>query len=167
MDNKLLLIIGFALFLGLGALTVTRIVSNRGLITIKKHEGFSATIYNDVSGIPHIGYGHKIRPGETFHEPMSQEKAEQLLRQDLSAAEKCVRENVRVHLTDNQFDSLVSFVYNIGCNAFKRSTLLKKLSEGDYESAANEFPRWIFAGGKQIQGLANRRNEERAQFLSA
>jgi lysozyme len=72
---------------------------------------------------------------------------------------------VHVPLTQNQFDALVSFVFNLGVGNFRTSTLLKKLNAGDNDGAAQEFGRWIHAGGKALPGLVRRREAERALFL--
>jgi len=81
-------------------------------------------------------------------------------------AEDAVNRLVKVELTQNQFDMLVSFVFNVGEGQFKRSTLLRLLNQGDYEGAANELPKWKFDNGKMIQGLLNRRLEEQKIFLA-
>lgn len=72
---------------------------------------------------------------------------------------------VKVKLTQNQFDALVSFVYNVGVGAFRTSTLLRKLNNGDYVGAAAEFKRWKFGGGKELPGLVRRRKAEEQLFL--
>ena len=69
-------------------------------------------------------------------------------------------------VTQNQFDALVSFTYNLGAGNLRSSTLLKKLNAGDYAGAADEFPKWNKAGGKELAGLTRRRNAERDLFLS-
>jgi lysozyme len=69
-------------------------------------------------------------------------------------------------LTQNQFDALVSFSFNVGVHAFSKSTLLKKLNREDYKGAKREFRRWVYAGGRRLQGLVNRRNQEAQLFLS-
>ena len=71
---------------------------------------------------------------------------------------------VKVPLTQNQFDALVCFAYNVGIQALRGSTLLKKLNGGDYAGAANEFGRWNRAGGRVLSGLISRRAAERACF---
>lgn len=131
---------------------------------IKTAEGLRLTAYLDTGGVWTIGYGHTgvdVREGLTI--PLSE--AERLLTRDLRVAEKHVNEAVKVKLTQNQFDALVSFVYNVGGGAFRSSTLLKLLNAGDYEGAANQFPRWNKDNGKVVAGLTNRRHEERVLFL--
>lgn len=131
---------------------------------IKTAEGLRLTAYLDGGGVWTIGYGHTgadVRGGLTI--PLSE--AERLLTRDLRVAEGHVNDAVKVKLTQNQFDALVSFVYNVGGGAFRSSTLLKLLNAGDYEGAANQLPRWNKDNGKVVKGLTNRRHEERELFL--
>lgn len=132
---------------------------------VRDHEGLKLTAYLDGGGVWTIGYGHTgsdVREGLTI--PLSE--AERLLTRDLKVAEGYINEAVQVKLTQNQFDALVSFVYNVGGGAFKTSTMLKMLNAGDYEGAAKQFPRWNKDNGKVVQGLINRRQKEQALFLS-
>ena len=131
---------------------------------IKTAEGLRLTAYKDGGGVWTIGYGHTgsdVREGLTI--PLSE--AERLLTRDLRVAEGHVNDAVKVKLTQNQFDALVSFVYNVGGGAFRSSTFLKLLNAGDYEGAANQLPRWNKDNGKVVNGLTNRRHEERELFL--
>ncbi|EYS91996.1 hypothetical protein X471_00277 [Bartonella bacilliformis str. Heidi Mejia] len=91
---------------------------------------------------------------------ITESEAEIILRQDLKQFEKTVEQAVIISLSDEQFAALVSFCYNIGIEAFCNSTLLKKLNKGDYEAVSSELQKWIRAGGKRLQGLANRRAAE-------
>lgn len=138
-------------------------VSNNGLDLIKQFEGFSATPYKDVVGKSTIGYGHLIKKGEAFTR-VSIEQATELLKEDCAIAETCVNTNVKTNLNQNQFDALVSFVYNLGCGAFKASTLLKDLNRGEFEKASNEFHKWNHAGGRVVRGLSIRRKKEELLF---
>jgi len=97
---------------------------------------------------------------------ISDKECDAILAQDLHAVEKHVKDPVKVHLSQNQFDALVSLVFNIGGGAFKGSTLLKKLNAGDYAGAADQFLVWNRAGGKVLKGLTTRRESERKQFLT-
>jgi len=136
---------------------------------IKRFEGFSDTPYKDVAGIPTIGWGHKILPGESFTRITTTE-AEQLLVKDTATATHAVNSSVVVPLSASQRDALISLAYNIGAGNFKNSTLLRKLNTGDYAGAAAEFDRWkyITVGGKKVvsNGLVARRNEEKRLFLA-
>ena len=83
------------------------------------------------------------------------------MQRDLVQYEDAVKRAVRVPVNENQFAALVSFTYNIGAGSLSRSTLLRKLNDGDYAGAADEFPRWNKAGGRVLNGLVRRRAAER------
>jgi len=140
--------------------------SQKGIEFIKSHEGFIPQIYRDAYGYKTIGYGHLLKEGEEelFRNGITREKGEELLKEDLKIAEKAVNLWVNVPLNQNQFDALVSFVFNVGQGNFRKSALLKKLNEGDYEGASNEFLKWI--GKPPLKGLIRRRSEERKLFLT-
>lgn len=138
-------------------------ISQAGLDSIKKHEGLRLRAYRDAVGIWTIGYGHtgpEVQPGMEITEG----EAESILREDVMQAEACIEEHVTVDLTQGQFDALCSFIFNLGCGAFERSTLLRLLNEGDYSGAAQQFGRWVNAGGKPLPGLVKRRGDELAMF---
>lgn len=141
-------------------------ISERGLDLIKGFEGFRAITYEDVCHLPTIGYGHRLRAGETFT-TLDEATASQLLRQDCRHAEAAISQCVNVPLNQNQYDALVSFTYNVGGGTLLKSTLLKKLNQGDYAGAAQEFLRFNHAGSVVVDGLTRRRTAERALFLSA
>lgn len=138
-------------------------INQRGIDLIKQFEGFSAAPYVCPGGKLTIGYGHTATVTEQTP-AISEQQAEYLLLSDVSAAENAVLQMVDVPMNDNQFSALVSFVFNIGASAFARSTLLKKLNESDYESAAGQFERWAYAKGKKLEGLVRRRAAERELF---
>ena len=140
-------------------------VTNMALSLIKKLEGFRATPYKDTGGRLTIGYGHLIKPGESFSS-ISEAEAEDLLRADTAMASNAVNSLVSVDLSENQITALTSFVYNIGTGAFQKSTMLRKLNAGDISGAASEFDRWVMVNGVYSQGLANRRSQEKSLFLS-
>ena len=139
-------------------------ISTRGLELIKKFEGFRATPYICPGGKLSIGYGNTIKEGE--YTKISKEQAESLLRSTVSSFEKAIKKAVKVPLTQNQYDSLVSLAYNIGSGAFSKSTLVNILNTGDYRGAANEFNSWVKSNGKILSGLQRRREEEKSLFLS-
>jgi len=147
-----------------------KFTSNRGKQLIKNKEGLRLSVYLDPAGLPTIGYGHLILPDETFTDDITIEEAETLLKFDLIGAERCITNTVTETLNQNQFDALVSFVFNIGCDNFETSTLLKKLNSGDVQGASNELERWKFItvdGEKVISnGLISRRAEEKNLFLA-
>jgi len=132
---------------------------------IKRTESLSLTPYQDEGGTWHAGYGHKLN-GKPDFARISRSQAEQWLQQDMQAAALSVDNLVDVELTPNQRAALISFVYNLGGNAFKNSTLLKKLNNGDFSGAAGEFSRWIYVDGNRSRGLMTRREAEKRVFLS-
>lgn len=143
-----------------------RKINAAGLELIKSFEGFRATSYTCPGGKPTIGRGHAIQPGESFAEPISQMQGLSILARDLTRAEAAVERLVTVPLSDNQFAALVSFTFNLGQGNLERSTLLKKLNAGDQAGAADEFGRWVKAGGQVLEGLVRRRAAERDLFLT-
>jgi RHS repeat-associated protein len=144
----------------------TLTISDEGLALIAELEGFRGGIYMDQAGIPTIGFGHKLLPGEErkYANGITREQALELLRADVGRAAASIRRNVGVQLEQAEFDSLVSFVYNVGTGAFAESTLLKKLNTGDKISVPAEMARWnkITVGGQKVEsdGLSNRRWRE-------
>ncbi|ARA93071.1 MAG: lysozyme [Bacteroidetes bacterium] len=146
-------------------------VNEAGLDLIKQAEAFRPTWYLCPARVWTIGYGttEDSMPGVNRRQmpgPISRPQAESLLMRALVAYyEPAVETRVHVPLTRNQFSALVSFVYNVGAQKFASSTLLRKLNEGDYDGAAAEFDRWVFAGGERLRGLVTRRQAERALFL--
>lgn len=87
-------------------------------------------------------------------------------RSDLATAENAVNTKVTYDIAQHQFDALVSFTFNVGTSNFGSSTLLKKLNAGDVSVAADQFDVWIYAGGKVLNGLVNRRAAEKELFLN-
>lgn len=139
-------------------------LTSKAVDLIKTFEGFASTAYYDAAGKLTIGYGHLIKAGEDFNF-IDKAQAEKLLINDMAVAENAVNSYAKVPISANQKDALVSFVFNLGSGNFANSTLLKKLNAGDYAGAANEFDRWVYAGGKVIPGLVERRAKEKALFL--
>ncbi|CAJ0916233.1 9141_t:CDS:2 [Entrophospora sp. SA101] len=122
--------------------------------------------YNDPVGIKTIGYGHAchVNNVDDIKPPITIAQGEALLRKDLVTFEKGISSLTNVSLTSNQFSALVSFAFNLGCNTYKKSTLRKKINEGDIEGASLEFGKYIYGGGKILPGLVRRREAERALF---
>lgn len=136
---------------------------------LKDVEGLRLSSYKCPGGVLTIGYGHTgqdVRNGLTI----TPERAIELLKKDVDIAYRGVAEAIESEffreLTKNQICALVSFVFNVGVYAFKKSTMLRKINNGDYAGAANEFERWKFVeGGIESQGLINRRKKEKELFL--
>ena len=142
--------------------------SKNGLDLTESFEGLSLVSYPDpaTGGEPWtIGYGHTgpdVHPGLTI----TQEQAEELLMQDVKKAAAAVNAKVTGDITQEEFDALVDFVFNVGAGNFAASTLLKKVNAGDIHGAAAEFEKWDMAGGKHMAGLLRRRHAEAEEFLS-
>lgn len=136
---------------------------------IKTFEGCKLEAYQDIAGIWTIGYGwtgpvdgRKIVSGLVI----SQQKADQLLYDIVKKYEFAIDNAITFALKQNQFDALISFVYNIGQGAFNTSTLRNKLNQGKIAAAADELLKWTKVNGTSCAGLVRRRNAERALFLS-
>ena len=135
-------------------------LSENGAKVLIMREGLRLKAYQDIKGIWTIGVGH-TGPEVVKGLVIGELHAYDLFRLDVAWAEKCVNDNVHAPLTQNQFDALVSFVFNVGQGAFKRSTMIKKLNLLDYEGATQEFNKWVIP----IQ-ITSRRMSEKAQFAS-
>ena len=137
-------------------------ISDRGLELIKEFEGCKLVAYLDSVNVPTIGYGHTkdVRIGDRC----TKEQADEWLREDVQDAEACVNREVTAAINQNEFDALCSFVFNLGCGNFRKSTLLRKLNDSDYDGASLEFSRWNMAGGLELAGLTRRRAAEEALF---
>ena len=148
-------------------------MSEKGKKLLAQWEGTILHVYNDAVGLPTIGVGHlltrdELTSGKIYIEGqlvkyangLTQQQALDLLGQDLDKFEKVVDESVTVDLKQNQFDALVSFAFNVGAGAFKGSSLLKVLNQGQYAEVPDQLQRWAYAGGRLVQGLATRRENE-------
>ena len=153
-------------------------ISSAGVAMIKRFEGFRGKLYNDPVGHCSVGYGELVHKGncngdaseQSYRTGISEENAAQLLVNRLHAFEGLINDSVTVELNQNQFDSLVSFSYNVGSGNFKQSTLLRLLNGGNYGSVSTELKKWT-KGRKDGQlvdlpGLVTRRNEEAALFAA-
>lgn len=146
---------------------MTKTTSNVGISLISSFEDTKLKAYDDGVGVWTIGTGTviyqngvKVKKGDVC----TVEQAKTYFTHDLKQFEKTVNDSVKVDLTQNQFDALVSLTYNIGSAAFKNSTLLKKLNAKDHVGAADQFLVWNRGGGKVLNGLVRRREAERALF---
>lgn len=146
-------------------------ISQKGLDLIKKFEGFSAKPYLCPAGVPTIGYGATYYTNGTKvtmnDEPISEEWAEQLLSNMVRTYEKGVNSLVVPHISQNKFDALVSFAYNVGITNFRKSNLLRLLNKNpDNPLLTNEFMKWVRGGGKVINGLVKRRQIESQLYFT-
>lgn len=143
-----------------------RHITEDGLRLIRRFEGFSALPYVCPGGYLTVGYGHVVKNPDAFRQPIDEDEAAQILAIDIQAAEKAVLRLITVPLRDGQFDALVSFTFNLGAGALQRSTLRRKVNQEEHDDAAAEFLKWVWAGGKKLKGLINRRSAEALFYLS-
>jgi lysozyme len=141
------------------------ILSEEGIKHLKKVEGFRNNPYLDSADVATIGYGFTYYPCggrvKMTDKAITLKEAEAILKQLVESYEEYVDKVVTCDLTQNQFDALVSFCYNVGKKAFKDSTLLKKVNKDPNDpTISDEFKRWKYAGGKVVKGLIKRRNME-------
>ena len=140
---------------------------DRGIQLICQFEGLRLERYRDAVGLWTIGYGHLILKEEMEKLiKITTGEAKNILRKDLKRTETGVKKLLTLSVTQNQFDALVSFAFNLGLGNLKKSTLLKKVNAGDKEAAALQFKCWNKAGGRVLAGLTRRRDAEMRLFLS-
>ena len=133
--------------------------SEAGIKFIKANEGFAAKVYND-NGHRAIGYGHDLQPGESFLQ-ISQDQADQLLRQDLASRyEPSVNALVPADCTQNQFDALADFAYNLGVAS------LRMMVGHGWDQVPEQMLRWDHVNGVENAGLKARRQAEAEMFNS-
>jgi len=149
-------------------------LSQNGLELLKDLEGIEYEPYRDSAGLLTVGCGHlltrdELSSGKIQCEdqiirwkdgPLTDDEINSLLQEDVGWAEAAVDRAIQVGLTQNQFDSLVLFCFNIGANAFRESTLCKLLNEGNYTAVPDQMMRWCYAGGRVVRGLQTRRARE-------
>lgn len=151
--------------------SVGQSLSDTGARFIAGFEGFRARLYDDAAGHATIGYGHLVHHGPCngsepaeFRRGISRERALELLHADAERAVEAVRRGVKVPLSQEQFDALVSFVFNVGGGGFARSTLLRELNARNYDAVVPQLARWVKAGGQTLAGLVRRRAAEGRLF---
>jgi len=144
-------------------------ISEKGYALIRDMEGFRGEAYLDTGGVWTIGFGtikypdgSRVRKGDVC----TRGQAEVWLKNDSAWVDACLDKHVKVAVSQNHFDALASFVYNIGESAFIKSTMLTLINNSNFSSAASQFDRWIYDNGKEIKGLVNRRAKEKTLFLS-
>lgn len=159
------------LYIGLSVLLLLLIGKKVSAINlIKKFEGLKLISYPDSGNIWTIGYGstknkdtgQAIKPGDKI----TLETAERWLKMDVIEREKKIKELIKVPISNNALNAITSLAYNIGTSAFANSTLLRLLNQGaDKNLVADQFLRWNKVNGKVVDGLTNRRKQERELFL--
>ena len=139
-------------------------IGNKGLEMIKHFEGLELNAYQCAAGVWTIGYGHTkgVQKGMVI----SEDTANEMLVEELKEYENYITTLVTVELNQNQFDPMVSWVYNLGSSNPQASTLLKVLNAGDYEGVPAQIMRWNKAGGKVLEGLTRRRQAEADLFAN-
>lgn len=138
--------------------------SENGKNLIRNFEGLRLNAYKCPSGRLTIGYGHTAHVNE--NDKISQEKAEELLKNDIEICEKALSKYCKVILTQNQYDACIDFIFNLGVGNFAKSTLLKLLNNKKFNEAANQFERWVFdINMRPLEGLKRRRKAEKELFL--
>ena len=137
-------------------------ISEEGISLIKNYEGCRLEAYQDSVGIWTIGYG--VIKGVKEGDKINQEEADHLLQEELPEYEGYINDMIKVPLEQCQFDALVCWVYNLGPNNLRDSTLLRILNEGDYNGVPEQIKRWNKAGGTVLAGLVKRRAAESDLF---
>ena len=131
-----------------------------GLEFIKSFEGFSATVYNDVAGKPTIGYGHLLRPGDSYPDGLTEAQALVLLAMDVAPVSAAV-DRLAPLCNQNQHNALCSFAYNLGVGA------LQQMLNHGWAEVPEQILRWTHSGGVVVAGLVRRRQAEVDLFCSA
>jgi lysozyme len=147
------------------------ILDNKGYLLITKHEGLKLKPYLCPAKIPSIGYGNTYYPDgkrvTLLDKDITKQQAFDMFKEIANRFAKRVDALVISNINQNQFNALVSFAYNVGTGNFASSTLLKKVNKNPNDLTLKaEFLRWNKAGGKVLNGLTNRRNEEADLYFS-
>ena len=161
----LLLLLGWWLSVAFDRKHIATIsLSATALVALLLHEGYRENAYTPVAGdVPTIGFG--TTSGVKLGDRTNPEKALNVALRDVQGFEGAIKSCVTVPLTQYEYDAFVSLSYNIGSNAFCKSTLVKKLNAGDYAGACNQILRWDQFKGKPLAGLTKRRQEEHKKCL--
>jgi lysozyme len=148
-------------------------VDRSGLEFIRAREGLETHAYPDSGGAPTIGIGHLLTRAERtsgklvirgqtvrYRDGLTEAQCYNLLEQDMLVPARAVNAAVKVPLTQNQFNALVDFAFNVGDTAFRESTLLKLLNQKQYDAIPEQMRRWVHDNGIRVPGLVNRREKE-------
>lgn len=140
------------------------IPSDDGIRLISSFEGYSPFSYEDVVGVRTLGFGHAIKRGEHFKEPLLPPDAYTLLKSDANISGKAVNRSVGVPLRQTQFDAVNSFTFNLGAGSLAKSTMLKRINAKRHKDVPGEMLKWNKAGGEPVRGLTLRRETEGALY---
>lgn len=138
-------------------------ISDNGIALIKRFEGCKLYAYRDSVGVPTIGYGHikDVKMGMSI----TQKQAEEFLKNDIKPIERLLN-GMGINYTQNQFDALTSWIFNLGAGNFNKSTMKKRIVSGAHDTEiTDEMIRWTRAGGRVLSGLVRRRADEANTFL--
>lgn len=138
-------------------------ISQKGIDLIKGFEGCKLFAYRDSVGVPTIGYGHikDVKMGMSI----TQKQAEEFLKSDIKPIERLLN-GMGINYTQNQFDALTSWIFNLGAGNFNKSTMKKRIVSGAHDTEiTDEMIRWTRAGGRVLSGLVRRRADEANTFL--
>ena len=139
-------------------------VSDDMLHALKRFEGYRTKAYRCPAGVWTCGYGHT--KGVTARTTCNKNKALAWLRADFEPIERFLSAIPEVCKSQGRFDACADFCFNLGVNAFKGSTLLKQIQKKSSVSIIQaEFLKWIYAGGKPLEGLKNRRRWEAQKWV--
>jgi lysozyme len=145
-------------------------MTDEGLDLIKQFEGFRTAAYRDPVGVWTIGYGHTSMAGEPAVAAglvVTEAEASEILARDVALFAKGVRQLLRIDVTDGQFSALVSFAYNVGLGALKKSSVLTAVNARDFAAVPRRLQLWTKAGGHVLPGLVKRRAAEAALFTAS
>jgi lysozyme len=157
----------------LQALAPPPTLAKEGVELTEKSEGWKAERYEDIAHFCTIGYGHLIKKSKCdgtgpenpeFLQPLNLKRGEDILRRDMWTAQRTVAAMVKPQLNEYQFAALTDFVFNVGSNHFRTSTLLTVLNAGKFDEVGDQLKRWTRAGGRPVQGLIDRRFSETDLF---
>ncbi|KAL8718363.1 MAG: hypothetical protein Q9225_004489 [Loekoesia sp. 1 TL-2023] len=150
-----------------GGSSTSHQLSDHGAAFIAGFEGFRADFYRDSAGVKTIGYGHACQPDsecDNINPPITKAEGQALLKSDAATFVNCINKDVKVALTQNQFDALVSFTYNLGCGNLE--DIAAYLNRNDFSGATSAMKQYTHAGGEVLPGLVRRRQEEVDLFNS-
>lgn len=147
--------------------TTLRPIFPPGLRVTKVSEGWRNRLYNDAAGYCTIGYGHLLKLARCngserpdWRDGITESEGEALLVSDMRAAQVAVMLAITTKLTDAQYAALCDFVFNVGAANFRKSRLLQVVNAGQHDHVQHQLMRWTKAGGREFEGLRNRRQRE-------